>query len=173
MDEQPMIMHPPAPLYPFAPLYQYASNFWPGKMLQTGSRALLIAIALQESRMKHRRQLGGGPARGLWQFELGETPQAGVRGILNHAATGKIIRDLLTALNYDHSPETSYHVIEHNDLLAITYARLLIWTVAGALPTRGQHQYAWDYYISGWHPGKPHRDTWSAFYDEAWEMVLS
>jgi hypothetical protein len=134
---------------------------------------MLIAIALQESRMKHRAQLGGGPARGLWQFELGESPHAGVRGILNHGGTGGIIRKLLKALNYDDSPETSYRAIEHNDLLAITYARLLLWTVAGALPTRGQHQYAWDYYISGWRPGAPHRDTWYAFYDEAWEMVLS
>jgi hypothetical protein len=159
--------------YPFAPLYQYASNLWPGKMLSANSRAMLIAIGLQESQFLHRAQLGGGPARGLWQFELGATPQSGVRGILNHVATRGIIRDLLTALNYDDSPETSYRVIEHNDLLAITYARLLLWTVAGALPTRGQHQYAWDYYISGWHPGKPHRATWDAFYDEAWEMVLS
>ena len=43
---------------------------------------MLLAIGLQESRLTHRRQIGG-PARGLWQFERG----GGVAGVLRHAAS--------------------------------------------------------------------------------------
>ena len=154
--------------FPFSPLYQYCSNFWPSKMLSLDSRAMLIAIGLQESRFKYRCQIGG-PARGFWQFE----EMGGVRGVLTHPSTRSIIRDLLKAWQYDDSTRTSYIAIEHNDVLAATYARLLLWTIAGTMPTRGEHDYAWRYYIAGWRPGKPHRETWDKFYDQAWEMVLT
>lgn len=52
--------------------------------------AMLYAIRLQEGRFLHRRQLGDGPARGLWQFApiaaillsscSALTPQSGATG---------------------------------------------------------------------------------------------
>ena len=53
----------------------------PPQMDTQEARAMLIAIALQESRLTYRKQIGG-PARGLHQFETG-----GVRAVLRHAAT--------------------------------------------------------------------------------------
>jgi len=94
-------------------------HWLPAKMHGTESRAMLYAIGLQESRFRYRRQIGG-PARGWWQFEQG----GGVVGVLGHGQTRDLIRVVLDALGYDYSPEASYTAIEHNDILAMTYARL-------------------------------------------------
>src|SRR5690606_12018619 len=56
------------------------------------ARAMLLAIALQESRFMHRRQIGG-PARGYWQFEVG-----GVRGVMTHRHTSTLARELIARL---------------------------------------------------------------------------
>ena len=149
-------------------VYDCASQLWPARMISVESKAMLVAVGLQESRFEHRRQLNG-PARGFWQFEQG----GGIHGVLNHMNTRLHIRDVLEQLGYDDSTWTSYNAVEHNDILAMTFARYLLWTVAGKLPVRGQHEYAWRYYLDGWRPGKPHRATWNAFFDQAWEHVLN
>lgn len=125
---------------------------------------MLLAIGLQESRMTHRRQIGG-PARGLWQFESG----GGVRGVLSHAASKPHISAVLRTMAYGETQEIAFAAIEHNDVLACVFARLLLWTHPKALPQAGDPQYAWEYYLSTWRPGKPHRATWDAFYEQAWE----
>lgn len=135
----------------------------PDKMDSPEARAQVIAICLQESRLEHRRQIGG-PARGFAQFELG----GGVRGVLNHPATKTLIRNVLDELAYDHVADTSYHAIEHNDVLACCYARLLLWTLPQPLPGRGEADEAWEQYLEAWRPGKPHRQTWNGFYEQAW-----
>ena len=127
---------------------------------------MLLAIGLQESRFMFRKQIGG-PARGYWQFEQG----GGVRGVIEHAATGPLIRPLLDRMNYDQHPATAYAAIADNDVLACVFARLLLWTVPGSLPGPTEAQRAWEYYIEGWRPGKPHRQTWDAFYAQAWQEV--
>lgn len=128
-----------------------------------GAKAMLKAIALQESRLDNRRQIGG-PARGFWQFEL-----MGIVGVLNHPASRQIIHSVLDALDYDYKPATSYAALEHNDILAFAFARCLLWTFPGVLPRHGEAERAWKQYISCWRPGKPHRETWDAFYEQAWE----
>ena len=138
----------------------------PPAMSSKPARAMLLAMGLQESRFKHRRQIRG-PARGYWQFEMG----GGVRGVLNHHATAKHARHLLQSLNYDPDKitlEQVYDTLEHNDVLAAGFARLLLWTLPASLPQAGEHQRSWEQYISAWRPGKPHRQTWDAFYDTAW-----
>ena len=153
--------------FAFTRTYDCAVQFWPARMISVESKAMLVAIGLQESRFEHRQQLGG-PAKGFWQFEQG----GGIHGVLNHRSTRTLIRTILYQLRYDEDTLTSYNAVEHNDILAMSYARLLLWTLAGALPVRGQHDYAWDYYMDAWRPGRPHRSTWNAFYDQAWEFVL-
>lgn len=127
---------------------------------------MLVAIGLQESRFTHRRQVGG-PARGFWQFELG----GGVRGVLTHQATKPIIRAVLERLQYDFDPATSYAAIEHNDVLACIYARLLLWALPYKLPVQGEVESAWGQYLAAWRPGKPHRETWDVFFNEAWGVA--
>lgn len=150
----------------FGPIYRAACSILPARMDSDEARAMLIAIALQESRFEHRAQIGG-PARGFWQFELG----GGVRGVLNHPGSKQYIRHVLDSLAYDYLPETSYEAIKNNDVLACCYARLLLWTLPDVLPTRGEDEESWKQYIDAWRPGKPHRESWDAFYAAAWNIV--
>lgn len=141
-----------------------ALSMLPAHFDTPGARAELIAIGLQESRFKYRRQIGG-PARSFWQAESG----GGFRGILFHAATKELARDVLQRAGYGEPDESDFQAIEHNDILACVGARLLLWTHPARLPRKHEHEYAWDYYLETWRPGKPHPSTWPAFYAQAWE----
>ena len=130
---------------------------------------MLLAIGLQESRLAHRRQIGG-PARGYWQFEQG----GGVLGVLTHLSSIQHIHAVLQALDYPTdriTPEHCYVAIEHNDILAAAFARLLLWTLPTALPGREDAQAAWTTYIQAWRPGRPHRASWDDCHRIAWETV--
>lgn len=148
-------------------VFPAAFAFLPASMDTPAARALLLAIALQESHCTHRRQVRG-PARGFWQFEKG----GGVKGVLKHPATSALAHATMTGLQYpDTSVETAYAAIEHNDVLACVFARLLLATVPEPLPTRLEPEAAWQQYLAAWRPGKPHRHTWDACYEEAWSLV--
>lgn len=130
------------------------------------ARAMLWAIGRQESRFIHRRQIGG-PARGFWQFERG----GGVRGVLTHRASADMARKLCAACGVEPTSFAVYPALEHDDVLAAGFARLLLYTDPKPLPPvepRNENA-AWDYYIRNWRPGKPHRHTWGAFWKEAVE----
>lgn len=146
-----------------------AYSLLPPKMHRPDATALVLAIGLQESRFEHRQQVNG-PARGFWQFEK----NGGVKGVMTHPQTAlyaaKVLRDLRYAGAVG-SPETVYAVLAHNDVLAAAFARLLLWTVPGRLPGPDETDRAWDQYIAGWRPGKPHRETWDVLYREAWKLV--
>lgn len=150
----------------FDQIYGVAMELLPTQMDSAEARAMLIAIALQESRFEHRRQIGG-PAKSFWQFEQG----GGVRGVLNHSASRTHIRTVLKEMCYDETPITSYTAIEHNDVLACVYARLLLWTLPDSLPLKGQEDRGWQQYFNAWRPGKPHRETWDIYFRQAWELV--
>lgn len=139
----------------------------PPKMQSPEATALLLAIGLQESRFEQRRQQYG-PARGLWQFEVG-----GVRGVLEHPRTRVPIQKAIVALCYgtlidEHELQPT---LEHNDILAACFARCLLWALPGVLPLAGQTDEAWHTYVRTWRPGKPHRAGWNAYYREAWARV--
>ena len=123
---------------------------------------LLLAIGWQESRFQHRAQIGG-PAKGFWQFEQ----MGGVRGVLVHEQTRTAVRDALRALSYRHevTPWECYTALQHNDVLAAVFARLLLWTDPAPLP-EDEHA-AWQVYLRTWRPGKPHEATWH----QAWTVA--
>lgn len=150
----------------FDDIYDVTHSLLPVQMNSTPAKAMMIAIGLQESRLIARRQVNG-PARGFWQFEMG----GGVRAVLNHAATRDHIRAVLKVLCYDDTPITSYTAVEHNDVLACAYARLLLFTLPDALPEKGQQDKAWLQYFRAWAPGKPIRATWDIYFRQAWQMV--
>lgn len=135
----------------------------PAKMDTTAARVLLLAIGLQESRLIHRRQIGG-PARGLWQFERG----GGVQGVLSHPASRELAREVCRACGVEPTSAAVYPALERDDRLAAAFARLLLWTDSRPLPAPAAGaQAAWDYYTRNWRPGKPHRQTWDAFHAQA------
>lgn len=58
--------------------------------------------------------------------------------------------------------------LEQDDLLAVCFARLLLFSDPMALPMVGEVQAAWKLYAERtWRPGKPHPETWPGYYDEA------
>lgn len=139
----------------------------PPQMDTVAARTLLLAIAYQESALKHRRQING-PATGYWQFEQG----GGVRGVLTHPASKPHIQKALVALDYapDATPAECYAAIEHNDILATVFARLLLWT--DPLPLPDGEGGGLNLYLKTWRPGKPHPGKWPENYRRAKDAMV-
>lgn len=132
----------------------------PPKFYTPEALQLQLAIGLQESKLKDRWQVlnGGrkGPARGLWQFEQG----GGVAGVLKHTATAKLAAEACARHGVKATAASAWAALETNDVLAATFARLLLWTDAKPLPAPNDTQGGWAYYERNWRPGKPHPATW-------------
>jgi hypothetical protein len=137
-----------------------ALQLLPGKMQRREARVMLLAIALQESRLQHRRQIRG-PARGYFQFEHG----GGVAGVLRHPATRPHIEQVCRDLDYPADVDACYIAIEHNDVLAAAFARLNLWWLP--TPLADNEQDGWHQYLAAWRPGKPHPGTWPDLYRQA------
>ncbi len=131
----------------------------PARFTSAPAEVMLLAIGLQESRFAHRRQIGG-PARGFWQFEQG----GGVRGVLRHTATAGHARVLCEARHVAPTESAVYAALEHDDVLAAGFARLLLWSDAAPLPALGDSDAAWVLYVRVWRPGEPHPETWEGLY---------
>lgn len=146
-----------------------AYSVLPKTMASQKATAMLLAIGLQESKWMHRRQLHG-PARGFWQFER----DGGIAGVMTHAKTRGPLATALAELRYGRAMgETAalHRIVEDNDVVACVFARLLLWTVPMPLPDRDEPDLGWDQYIEGWRPGKPHPETWTSYFIEAWTRV--
>jgi len=138
----------------------------PGKMDTREANAFIVAIALQESGLKKRRQLGAGPARSYLQFE-----KAGIRGVLKHQATTTLARDVCVALDVAVNPISIHRAMEFQDVLAVCFARLLLWTVPLPLPTEAEVRESYAQYLTAWRPGKPREKDWAANYQQAWDLI--
>lgn len=138
----------------------------PCKLSSLESDTLLLAIALQESGLRHRRQVGG-PAMGLWQFEQ----RGGVHGVIRHEATRLMARAVCLLRAVAPTDGDVYGALAHDDLLACAFARLLLWTDPNPLPRLGGERVAWDYYLRNWRPGKPHPEAWAGNYRQALAAV--
>ncbi|WP_415845535.1 hypothetical protein ACMYUJ_03365 [Stutzerimonas zhaodongensis] len=139
----------------------------PARMNSPQAEIMLLAIGLQESNLTHRRQIGG-PARGLWHFERG----GGVAGVLRHPASRDYALLACDVRGVQPVAEQVYQQLEHDDVLAAIFARLLLWTDPKALPPLHDVQGAWDLYLRVWRPGKPHRHTWDVIYARAVREVV-
>lgn len=145
----------------------------PQRFASDKATVMLLAIGRQESRFEHRYQLplrkGGpkGPARGFWQFERG----GGVKGVLEHPATAALARIACMRAGVKPVPMDVWQRLETDDILACTFARLLLWSDPRSLPALGDADGAWACYLRNWRPGKPHPQTWDGFYREALEAV--
>lgn len=139
----------------------------PARMSSPQAEIMLLAIGLQESNLTHRRQIGG-PARGLWQFERG----GGVAGVLRHDASRDHALRVCDARGAQPVAEQVYAQLEHDDVLAAAFARLLLWTDPHALPAEHDVDGAWQLYLRTWRPGKPHQHTWDKHYARAVREVV-
>lgn len=140
------------------------------------ARALILAICLQESELKHRRQKPHGKARSYAQFE-----PTGITGVFKHRRSGELALQLCYDL--DISPRTAavHTAIEFSDLLCVGFARLLLWTLPQRLPRQDEHENGWLQYLSAWRPGAasdPERAAetyarWPGNYALAWATILA
>lgn len=134
------------------------------------ARRFLLAIAIQESGLKHRRQVvaGGaeaGPAMSFWQFEAG----GGCKGVLEHHIVAPCMRGLCADFNVPTTPQGLWEAMRYQDVLAAIAARLLIYTLPNKLPTTAED--GWKQYVAAWRPGKPHPETWAAAWATATTTV--
>jgi hypothetical protein len=132
------------------------------------ARRFLLAIALQESALAHRRQVvaGGaeaGPASSFWQFEQG----GGCKGVLTHYRAAPIMKAACVDFNVQPTPAGLWEAMRYHDIVAAIVARLLIYTLPSKLPATPEA--GWAQYISGWRPGKPHPHTWA----DNWALATS
>jgi len=136
----------------------------PVKMASRPARVMLLAIALQESSLAHREQIGG-PARGLLQFERG----GGVRGVLTHPASRDYADRVCRLRDVQPTPAQVYAALAGDDVLAVALGRLLLWTDPQALPD--DEQGGWALYARVWRPGHPRPDDWPGNYQTAIRAV--
>lgn len=134
------------------------------------ARRFMLAIALQESGLRHRRQLSSdgtesGPASGFFQFERG----GGCTGVVTHRGVAPIARALLAL--YDVEPTTAaiWTAIQYQDIVAAACARLLIHTLPQKLPATADE--GWTQYLDAWRPGKPHLENWAGHWATASAVV--
>lgn len=92
-------------------------------------------------------------------------------GVLQHRASRDHALTLCAAREVEPVSQSVWQALQHDDVLAAGFARLLLWADPFALPTLGDAQGAWDLYLRTWRPGKPHRHTWNALYQQALEVV--
>lgn len=134
------------------------------------ARRIILAIALQESGLRRRRQVvaGGtetGPAASYWQFEAG----GGCHGVLTHYLVAPTMRQLCAEFNVAASPGGLWEAMRYNDIVAAIAARLLVYTLPHKLPSTADE--GWKQYLEAWRPGKPHHDTWASAWATATATV--
>lgn len=134
------------------------------------ARRFLLAIALQESGLRHRRQVVGGaeagPAMSFWQFEKG----GGCRGVIEHPTSREHMAAICEAFNVGATPAELWEAMRYQDVVAAAAARLLVYTFPRALPTMWAT--AWAQYLSVWRPGKPRSADWESNWNTATAAVM-
>ena len=141
----------------------------PDRLDSPEARGQVMAIGMHESKFLVRRQYQGGPARGFWQFER----DGGVKGVLRHDASHFLAESVLAVLGYSAlaTPAEIHAALEHNDVLAAAFARLLLWTDPHPLPLSGDRDAGWALYQSAWRPGKPRVTDWPSDFTEGWNSL--
>lgn len=120
------------------------------------ARVQLLAMTLQEDPKQLRRQMGNGPARGLWQFERG----GGVKGVMGHHATTGHAHRLCVERGVAWDAAAIWARLEFDDLLACGFARLLLYSDPKPLPAMDDAGAGWDLYMRTWRPGRPRPEKW-------------
>lgn len=129
-------------------------------------RRMLIAIALQESALAHRRQVSSdgtesGPAVSFYQAEL---TGAGY-WLLRHAVSAPILKKACVDFNVVPTPQGVWDAIRYNDVFASIVARLNLFVLPSKMAEDADM--GWKQYLSAWRPGKPKEESWSANWSAA------
>lgn len=141
---------------------------WP----QPRERAvLLVAIAIQESKLKYRKQMPTGPARSFWQIEH----PAALDCIRRCRPVEEFWMDKLgfSPADFASSRSSGAVAMQYSDLGACAVAAGILQLQPGRLPrVSNMHvDVAWFYYLKSWRPGKPRPDSWAKAYSEAMRVI--
>lgn len=140
----------------------------PPKMNSFQARVMLLSIGLQESHFQYRRQLGNGPARGFWQFEMGtQASRGGIWGVFLHPQSAPLLKLLCESQGVGFDPKSIWTALETNDIFACCVARLMLWTDAAPLPAAQDPDGTWALYLRVWNPGKPRPAEWPNNHQQA------
>lgn len=157
-----------------------ALKLLPCKLDSPEARVMLLAIGLQESDFRDRRQLvtvrrdgkrvtvPEGPAKSFWQ---GEASGGMVHYVPLHEATKDLAAYVCQVRHVPLNDIAVWNAIENDDVLAAALARLLLYSDPYPLPALGRRGAAWDYYKRTWRPGKPKPEKWPLCYERALEFV--
>lgn len=138
----------------------------PQEMDSAEARAMMLAIALQESELRYRAQIKG-PAKSYAQFEAG----GGVWNVLNHHASSMWAKRVCARLDIIPTIATVHAAMEFNDPLCAAFTRLNLWTSPRSLPGPSETQKGWEVYETVWRPGKPRPLDWPENYKLAWDTI--
>ena len=130
------------------------------------ARRMILAIAMQESGLRHRRQVSAdgtesGAASSFVQFEKG----GGCKGVLTHRGVKDIMLKACADFNLTPTPEGLWEAMRYNDVIACIAARLLLFTLPNRLPETQEQ--GWLQYLDAWRPGKPHPEKWPTIWSAA------
>lgn len=114
------------------------------------ARKMLLTIAQQESgpEVENRYQMGGGPARGLWQFE-----RIGVLDVMTRARTEPIARNALRDRKLPFDVPVVHEALAKDDRLAAIFARLNLWNDPHPLRGLDDINGGFATYLRVWRPG--------------------
>jgi hypothetical protein len=144
-----------------------ALKLLPSRFDTRNARAMMMAIAWQESELKERTQLERGPARGYPQFEL-----SGLIGVLKHQATAPAAAAFIHELDYsDLNPTQLHAVMQWDTVLMAGMTRLNLWWHTASLPNQDQRAEGWSYYMFCWRPGRPRPEHWPESWTVGWDSV--
>lgn len=154
-----------------------AFGLLPSAMDSREARHLMLAIGWQESRFENRRQLikrkgvlvPEGPAMGFWQFEM----HGGTRGVLTHDTSRFWARKICEARGVQPRAQAVWRALENDDVLAASFARLLLFTDPRPLPQINEDGTSWLYYRRNWQPGQPHPETWGQATTWATHVIMT
>ena len=93
---------------------------------------LMLGTAIHESKIKHRRQIGGGPARGLFQMEPATHDDIWDNYLKYRSKIGDQVKALLSS-----ATANRHHELEANDNYAAALCRVHYLRAPGALPPFG------------------------------------
>lgn len=158
--------------YPAAAIDK-AFSILPAKMDTRHARIQLAAIGYQESKYLARRQIikkdgnlvQEGPATSYWQFENGRL--AGINGVLTHASTATAAKEVCRMCGVLPERMAVWDRMQVDDVLGAAFARLLMWSDSGRIPTNEAEGLAM--YLRTWRPGKPRPEEWP----DSWKFGLS
>ena len=124
---------------------------------------LMVAIAIQESGIRYRRQING-PARSFWQIE----PPTYHDTLLRYTPLQVFADNIDLGMS---TPIDASYALRYNDALGCACARGILRLNPKPLPAIGDEAEAWKYYLENWHPGKPRPDEWALSYWKAYDSA--